>query len=695
MNKFYFFILYLFFQLPLFNYIDAQNVDEQLWRNMIEEWAELNDSESVPDEIVEELQGFIDNPINLNDTSSTLLLELPFITELHRDIIKAYIAQNGQMVTMAELNFMNGFDSIQVKLLSLFAKVEHVEDKRFPSIRQILSDGHSNLRIGMKSNFPRSRGYEEEKYMGSPLREYFRYQFHYQNRIVFQFSGDKDAGESFRFAPQTESFKAPYLGFDYYGYHLMVSDIGIVKSAIVGKYQLQFGQGATLWSGFAPWGGYDIPLRRYGQGIRPASAFCEYGFLRGAAATMCLIPKRLEATLFYSFVNRDCTMKDSIVTSIYNSGYHRSNTEMSKKWQLGEHLAGTHIQYRHSNLNIGTTFFGTFFSNEIHPTENIYNTFTFRGKQLFNAGIDATWRYRRTIFFGEIATSMEGISSSPEATKTQSPFPLATVAGFQTYFNSNNILSVAFHYGSESYHNFFANTIGQSSSPQNETGIINNFQTQLPFGIRLSASADIFRFPGMRYRLYAPSVGADYRIRLSKNITQHTQIVVQYQLRNAELNSDLQTYAIENTNRQRFSFHLDYNRDGWRLQSRVVFSQFYCMDHNPEHGFLMLQDISRTTKLLGNDITITARAAIFDVTDYNARIYISESDMIYEFSAPMLVNKGIRCYFIMRYDLLRDISIAFKYSISYYPDEESLGSGYDTTVGNLRQELKAQLRLRF
>ena len=49
MNKFYFFILYLFFQLPLFNYIDAQNVDEQLWRSMIEEWAELNDSESVPD----------------------------------------------------------------------------------------------------------------------------------------------------------------------------------------------------------------------------------------------------------------------------------------------------------------------------------------------------------------------------------------------------------------------------------------------------------------------------------------------------------------------------------------------------------------------------------------------------------------------------------------------------------------------
>lgn len=672
--------------------VAAQGVDEQLWRSMIEEWAELNDSESVPDEIVEELQTFIENPINLNDTASDLLAALPFVTELHRNIIKAYIAQYGQLVTMAELQFMNGFDSTQIKLLNIFTTVEPIENKSFPSLKQILQQGRSNLRMGMKTTFPRSRGYEEEKYMGSPFREYFRYQFHYQNRISFQLSGDKDAGEPFRFAPPSESCKAPSLGFDHYGYHLMVNDIGIVKRAIVGKYQLQFGQGATLWSGFAPWGGFDMPLRRYGQGIRPASAFCEYGYLRGAAATISLIPKRLEATVFYSYVNRDCTIKDdSIVTSLYNSGYHRSDTEMSKKWQLDEHLAGTHLQYRRSSLNIGATAFGTFFSNEIQPTENTYNAFAFRGKRLFNAGVDASWRYRRTLFYGEVATSIEQTSYMPD----NSPFPLAAVVGFQTDFNSDNSLSVAYHYGSASYHNFFANTIGQSSSPQNETGIVTNFQARLPLGIRMSASVDLFRYPWMRYRLYAPSAGADYRVRLTKSLTQNTMLVLQYQYRAVDRNSDLQTYAVESTKRQRLSLHLDYNRSGWRLLSRVVFTRFNCMDHSPEHGFLLLQDVSRTTSLLGNDMTITARAAIFDVTSYDARIYTSESDLLYEFSAPMLMNRGMRCYLVMRYDLSRDISVALKYAVTYYPEEESLGSGYDTTQGSIRQELKAQLRLRF
>lgn len=672
--------------------VAAQGIDEQLWHSMIEEWAEINDSESTPDEIVEELQTFIDNPININDTTFEQLVTLPFVTEQHRNIIKAYIAQYGQLVTLAELQFMNGFDSTLIRLLTLFTKAEPIEDKSFPSFKQILCQGSSNLRIGMKTTFPRSRGYEEEKYQGSPFREYFRYQFHYQNRISLQLSGDKDAGEPFRFAPPSESSKAPSFGFDYYGYHLMVNDISIVKKAIIGKYQLQFGQGATLWSGFAPWGGYDMPLRRYGQGIRPASAFCEYGYLRGVAATISLIPKHLEATFFYSYVNRDCTMKDdSIVTSLYNSGYHRSNTELSKKWQLDEHLAGTHIEYRRSSLNIGITAFGTFYSNDIQPTANTYNTFAFRGKQLFNIGIDASWRYRRTVFYGEVSTSMEQASYMPDDT----PFPLAAVAGLQTDFNSDNTLSVVYRYGSTSYHNFFANTIGQSSSPQNETGIVTNFQTRLPLGFRLTASADLFRYPWMRYRLYAPSMGADYRVRITKNLVRNTMLVVQYQYRTVDRNSDLQTYAVEATQRRRLSLQLDYNRGGWRLLSRVILTRFDCTDHSPEHGFLIMQDVSRTATVMGNDLTVTARAAIFDMTAYDARIYTSESDMMYEFNAPMLMNRGMRCYLVMRYDLSHDLSLAMKYAVTYYPGEETLGSGYDVTQGSVRQELKAQMRLRF
>lgn len=678
--------------------LTAQNVDEQLWRDLIEEWAELNDSETVPDELFEEFQNFIDNPINLNDTSSELLASLPFISDINRDIIKAYIAQNGQMVTTAELRLMNGFDSLQIKLMEIFCTATPIEENEFPSLKEILRHGHSNLLMGVKTQLPLSRAYVEEKYQASPFREYFRYRFHYSNHISLMLSGEKDAGESFRFATSEGNNRAA-VGFDYYGYHLMVNDLGFVKSAIVGKYQLQFGQGATLWSGFAPWGGYDMPLRRYGQGIRAASAFCEYGYLRGAAATLSLIPKRLEATLFYSFVNRDATTSSAdssnsneiSFSSIYNSGYHRTENEIMKKWQLSEHLAGTHIQYRHSSLTIGTTAFGTFFSNEIQPTEYIYNSFAFKGKKLFNAGIDASWRYHRTLFFGEMATSIEQASYMPD----DSPFPLAAVAGLQTDFNSDNALSVAYRYGSVTYHNYFANTIGQGSSPQNQSELIINFKTRLPMHMRLSASADLFRYPWMRYRIYAPSSGADFRIRLSKSLSSTTEVVIQYQHKTVDRNSDLETYAIEPTTRQRLSLHIDYNSNGWHLLSRVIFTHFDCLDHDSEHGFLMMQDVGRTFKVFDNNMTISTRAAIFDISSYDARIYTSESDLMYEFNSPMLMYRGMRGYLVVRYDLSKGLSLALKYSVSYYPEQETLGSGYDTTEGGIRNEFKAQLRLRF
>lgn len=687
-------LLFVAIQLSFVGILAAQNVEEQLWQSMIEEWAEQNDSESVPDELVEELQHFIDNPVNLNDTASELLASLPFINDLQRDVIKAYIAQNGQMTSMAELHLMNGFDTLQIRLLKVFATAEPIDDNTMPTLKTMLRHSHSNLRLGVKTTYPRSRAYNEKKYLGSPFREYFRYKLHYSNRLSFQFSGDKDAGDPFRFA--VEDNKAPMLGFDYYGYHLMVDDMGVVKSAIVGKYQLQFGQGATLWSGFAPWGGYDMPLRRYGQGIRAASAFCEYGYLRGAAATISLIPKRLETTVFYSYVKRDGTLDTAddgtvFLTSLYNSGYHRSENEAMKKWRLDEHLAGAHIQYRRPTLNIGATAYGTFFGDTVSPAKNVYNTFAFRGRQLFNAGVDAAWRYRRTILFGEVATSIERSSYRYSG----ATLPLAAVAGLETSFSSDNSLSVAYRYGAPTYHNFFANTIGQSSSPQNDAGVIMNLHLRLPLNVRLAGSADLFRNPWMRYRLYAPSSGADYRVRLSKDMTPHTQVIVQYQYRVADRNSDLQTYAVETTTRQRLSLHIEYSKDGWRLLSRLVLTSFSCMDHSPEHGFLMLQDISRTTTLGGKPLTVNARSAIFDVTAYDARIYSSESDLMYEFNAPMLMYRGMRNYLVVRYDLSDDISVAVKYAVTYYPEQEALGSGYDTTTGNHRHELKAQLRLRF
>lgn len=700
------FLLFLFLLGPVFHSV-AQDDGDGVWRQLLEQWADQNDSENVPDDLVEQLCSFLEYPLNLNDTASDELMLLPFLSDYHRDAIKAYIAQNGEMVTLAELELINGFDSLTVSLLRCFTTVAPVKKNNGFSLKQMLGSGHSNLRSGFKTTAPLARGYKEDIYYGSPFRLYFRYEFKYADRVSFRLSGDKDAGEAFRFASASSNgVGVPFLGFDYYGCHLMVKDMGILKRAIVGKYHLQFGQGVTLWSGFASWMSGSMPLRRFGQGITAASAFCEYGYLRGAAATLSLLPeymkKSLDLTLFYSNVNRDATQSssDSLfaeeqqVQSLYSSGYHRTNSELAKKGCLNEQLFGGHLQYRMQNLVVGATAVSTLLGSEIIPADYVYNHFAFSGKENFNCGMDATFRYRRLLLFGEAAMSQLHISGSSGSDEV--PLPLSAVAGMQMSFDAKTMLSAAYHYGSPSYQNLHSNTIGQTSSGQNEEGLLLFFQSQLPYYVMVQSSIDLFRFPWMRYRVYSPSSGVDYRLKVSKDLSHRTMLDAQYRYRASQRNSDASLYSIEDIVRQQLQLSLDYSySDSWRFVSRLVYSWFRCDDHEPLQGFLLLQDATWRLPSPTNPLSLGLRLAIFDIAGYDARIYTYENDLMYEFSVPMLTGRGMRSYLVCHYELSQNLSFALKYAITYYPENEVTGSGYEQIDGGVKNEFKAQFRWRF
>lgn len=274
--------------------------------------------------------------------------------------------------------------------------------------------------------------------------------------------------------------------------------------------------------------------------------------------------------------------------------------------------------------------------------------------------------------------------------------PLAAVAGMQLHLDANNNFSVAYHYGSPTYHNLHANTLGQSASPQNEEGLLLFFQTRLPFWIVLQSSVDIFRYPWMRYRIYSPSTGVDYRLSLSKEVAAHTLLTCQYRYKSAERNSDGALYSVERTWKQQLNMSLDYRPDeSLRLLSRVMYSWFACEEHAPQQGVLLYQDVTYRWLRVKRPFSLSARLALFDISSYDARIYMYESDLMYEFAVPMLMDRGVRCYLLYRQELTPDISVALKYSYSLYPEKESLSSGYNRVDANHKHEMKFQLRWRF
>ena len=677
---------------------NAQELMPYAWRSYLELLSEEGEDETA-EELMELYETYRDKPANVNDTVM-LLSDFPFVNDLQRERLKAYVVLYGPLLSAEELYTINGFDSMTVELLRPLVTFEPIETSQRVTLKEMLAHGHSNLVTGIGGTVEQARGYCDSIYEGDNLRLMWRYYFKYKDRVQLQLSGDKDPGEAFFAGSQRK-------GFDFYGYSLMINDVGryvensrhpYLKRVVIGQYHAQFGQGLTLWSGFEPRAAWETSIYRNTQGIRPSGAFTEYGYLRGAATTIAL-SQHWSLSLAYSYVNRDATLprkeKEDTVQSLYNSGYHRTETEIKKRNQLGEHLIGGHLEYRNSNLKIGLSGAATLLEKVIVPATYVYNGNAFRGNSNINIGFDAAYRYRRLLLFGEAAICANHAFDS--AVANVSP---AAVMGGEFIFNNNHRASLLMRYYSPTYHNLHAIALGQSSTPQNEMGIGCHYQGRLPLGITATGIADFFYFPHMKYLVYAPSHGQEYRVTFSRavELVKGLSVNVRYRYKEKGRNITPSTqvegyYLLEQTYRHQVQGDIEYNTGVWRLVTRIGYAHYHGKVTTADKGLLLYQDIQYHPQHI--PLTVAARVAWFDVDDYEARLYTVESDFIYQYNSMAYQNEGYRCYLVARYDINRHWDIGFKYGITAYTDRDTFGSSYELIDANHRQQWRVQMRLKW
>ncbi|MBR5353188.1 MAG: hypothetical protein IK126_05695 [Bacteroidales bacterium] len=680
----------------------TQELLPQAWQNYIEMLSDEGDDESV-EELMELFDLYHSHPANLNDTSDALSA-FPFISDLQRERLKAYIAQYGWLFSIEELYVINGFDSLTVELLKPLVKAEPQRQYRYLTLKEILSQGHSNLVLGASGTIEQARGYRDSIYEGDNLRWMWRYQFKSGDRLQLQLSGEKDPGEAFFSGSQRR-------GFDFYGYSLVMNDLGrwrkgggersvYLKRVVAGQYHLQFGQGLTLWSGFGPRMTTGTSIIRQAQGIRANGAFTEYGYLQGLASAVAL-GQHWVVTLFGSYDSRDATLPRNAdgttdtVQSIYNAGYHRTATEIGKRNQLGEYLYGGHAEYRNNNLRVGMTGVVTQFDKTILPVTYVYNDNAFRGKSNLNAGIDFTYRLHQILLFGEVAVSSNHAFDS--ASVHTSP---AAVVGMEYYFSSNHRMSGQLRYYSPNYHNLHANALGQNSTPQNEMGAFFGYQGKILWGTTVAVTADLFRFPHMKYLAYAPTHGQEYNLMLSR-AARHVKGLafnVRYRYKEKGRNITPSTmvdghYLLEQTYRHQVLADVEYKTGPWRLVSRVGYAHYHGDVTEADRGLLFYQDVQYSPQTI--PLIVAARLALFDVDDYEARMYAAESNFIYQYTSTLYQNEGCRFYLLLRYDITPNWNIGFKYGITAYSDKDTFGSSYEQIASNHRQQWRIQMRLKW
>ncbi len=661
----------------------------------IENIAERTDVEMDYSDWVEEMNLLRQRPVNLNSNDENELRRLFFLNDLQIANLLDYTRQFGLLASIYELQVIDGFNEKVISQILPFISLSPYVPEKF-SLKKALKYGGTDVMLRYQRVLQQQAGYAtvpdsvrqahpNNYYLGNQNALFVRIQYSYKDYLKFGFVGEKDPGEPF--LPKSDTLRK---GFDFYSAHLFLKNIGIVKQLAIGDYHVQFGQGLTMWSGFSVGkAAGSVVMRKRAPALRPHASSNEYAFMRGIATTVAL--GKFDLTAFYSNRRVDANLvpadtlssTEDLVTSLQQSGYHRTPAELADKGANHEITAGGHLAWNGQRLRAGITMFHVNYSIPFEPQDSPDKIFQPTLNSNTYAGIDYSYNYRSLTLYGEASKQvdaglafLQGLSFSPDP-------KLAFAMVYRNY--------------PKNYLNNFNAAFGESSNSTNEEGLYMGM-VSTPFNkITLSAYADLFRYKWLRYRVDAPSSGQEYSAQLVYNISRRGDLIfgfrqlinpMNYSIINDKMN------VIGDSKRNYFRMQLNYQALVWlKLQSRVEITKRNAPDKNQETGYLMYQGFQ--VKPLKKDLSVSFRYLLFDTDSYDTRLYTFEQDVPFSFSVPAFSGKGSRFYILFSSHLYRNLSVILRYSQTWYSDRKVISSGNDEIIGNKKSDFKAVLKLSF
>lgn len=671
--------VFIFISHPIcFAQEEETNMEELLLEQLSDE---LGDDTDVSD-ILERLSYYLKNPLNLNTATESDLSNLIFLSSQQIENIRHHKQVTGDFISILELQGIMGLSMPIINLLRNFVTVNQGIDLKNISLKQLLANDEQLLMIRYARTLEKQRGYGIEdqsrsRYLGDPNRYAVRYRWTYDNRIKISVNMKKDAGEPFFTNKQR-------YGFDFYSAHVEFNDLNkIVKKVVIGDYALQFGQGVVIWNGVSFGKGIWIgSVARQGAGLKGYSSLNENNFQRGISAKLGV--GRWEWTPFVAYNSLSGNVQNTdgaanTITTISLTGLHRTPTELSYRNQIKQLLYGSNISYRYKRLKIGLTYMGLRFNGSVLKATNVRNIFDFEGKSLHQLGISYQTTYRNYYIFGETGYSFNGGYATFNGI-IASLHP--TLSLFTTYRN----------YGRD-YHSFYAQSLSEGSMVANESGIYAGVVFHPSRKIEWVNYVDLFRFPWLKFRVDAPSQGTDFLSQLTYSWYKKGKLSVRYRHRLRQENINLPRFNTNilgaiNRNQLRFDYQYKLN-DSWNIRTRLELALFSKEANARSNGLLLYQDVfwKGFSKLQFN-----TRVAYFNTTDFDSRIYAFENDVLYASSFPIYYDKGYRAYMNIRWRIARKVDLWGRYALTYYLDRETVGSGLDVSDGNIRSDIKLQIR---
>jgi len=665
----------------------------------IEELFAIQEEEINYEDLYESLLQIHLNRLSLNQVQAEGLQSLYILSPLQVNSFLAYREEVGPLLSIYELQAVPHWDLETIRKIAPFV-----------SLRKAGSQGAENLWSRMKKErdayliarhrrvWETRRGFTppdtlsggrlSTRYVGDPNDMYLRFRIQHANDFSIGATLNKSQGEALTWDPVTRRY-----GFNFASFHAALQQKGRWKSIALGDYQLQFGQGLVYGAGFSVGKGAEAitTIRRSTLGIRPYSSVVEFGFFRGAAATYQL--GNWEVTGLYSRTPRDARVQiqydsldqpEEFYSSLLRSGLHRTPSEIAGKARGGEENVGGNIHYRSPDKNSQwgvNTLFSTY-SQPFIATPRIYNTFEFRGKSNQVHSTYFSHNYQNYFFFGETAISKSGGQG--------------TVLGLMSSLHPHVNLSLLWRKFDRNFHTFYGNAFSEGTRPINEEGIYLGLSFSPSRKFSWNVYFDYFKFPWMRFRVYAPSHGNEWLSRWSYRPDKRTHLFLQIRQETKSRNltaafQESPTNLLAPGNRRNLVFSLDHQFSSqWSMKSRIQASSFE-LNGAKTSGFALVQDLQGQWSKL----RISGRIALFDTDDYENRQYVYEQNVLWAFSLPAYYGQGFRYYLLGQLRISPQLTLWGRWAKTTYTDRERVGTGLQEIMGNTLTETTVQLRYQF
>lgn len=677
---------YLFSGILLFSFfaLQSQGTVNEVITRIIEENNGDPEEISVSENLSEILHEYHSRPPDLNQVTREQLEEMRFLSGFQIHAFLEYRERYGRIYSFNELNLIPGLHLELIRNLRFFTRLSEEEPSHKRKKVPLIPSNHriiSRIEIPLHSVYGFDPESEKElRFKGANMKRLIKYEGRSGKWFRTGLTLESDPGEVF-FSPGKAKVPSDFRSF----YLEMDHPHKLLDQLIIGDFRAGFGSGLVY--GYGRRGkSSNVSFGSLPDQIKKYASTGESGFLRGIALKSSF--DKMSFYLLASSLKEDARInsedfENRSFVSIQEGGLHRNEKELAVKNTLSTASAGIALirEVQKGRLGMVASGIRYFPRQDLRIRPDRYSETEFISG-ILNGSAFYSFRLKKGFLEGEIAFSRK--------------LKVAVINRLDLQLHSLIRLSMAWRYYSPENNAPFASAFGETRGVRNEKGFYLGMDF-FPYSfLHIKTYLDIYAFPWLRYNddrrmagnelaLYAEWYnGGAYRVN---------------GLFKMEMKSEFPgmiTRSGTTTDESTMQFRLQFDYEPFELISfktrfeRKGISQ----DQNGNKGFGVLAFQELTWEIPKAGTGFHFRYTLFNISDWEDRIYSWEHDLLYSFSTVAYYRQGHSWLFSLRCKMGEKIRLGVKYSRVTLEKKAETGSGADFFTGSRKGVLKVQLILK-